>query len=125
MIEIDEMFRVCNKCGVRKPISEFNYFNSGKYCKRCRDCNYSDYAMKNGNKGYYNLIRKNRNYTECLPKWVLRNLKNFGNCCIGKTLYEKYSKEIDEIAYIRNEVGDNCYAIVKKKECDLNDNVDR
>lgn len=113
MLNYNEMYRTCTKCGVTKPLSDFSFMKSGKYCKRCKDCNYSDYMMKNHNTSYIDVSKylNNSNESTGMPLWILRNLKLYGNCCINKRTYDKYAEEIEEIA-IKQEEIENCYKIV-------------
>ena len=84
---------------------------------KCKDCNYNDYVKKNKSKNYFTVSKYSNGIKEepkGLPKWILRNLNNFGNCCINKKTYEKYEDELNLIAYIDEGVDlDNCYKIKK------------
>lgn len=117
-IDPSEMYRTCSKCGKYKPLSEFSFLKSGRYCVRCKECNYNDYLKKSKEKSYFTVSKyQNRLDEEVgIPKWILRNLRLYGNCCVKKTTYEKYASELENLVYIADVDLENCFKIVKRPE---------
>lgn len=122
-IDSNEMYRTCSKCGMYKPLSEFSFLKTGRYCVRCKECNYNDYVKKNKEKNYFTVSKyeTSEKKEEGIPKWILRNLKFYGNCCVNINTYDKYASEFDKIADIDNVDLENCYKLVRKKEVELVD----